>query len=90
MAKKTNTTESIENKQVTQGQLDQEMKKAAKVLEDGKKKSVKIPEYLRKRLGNNVPVAVNGAVIHVPVGKEVEIPEAMAKVLDNKLKNLKL
>lgn len=89
--KKVNTSKSIREAQsVTAAQLDQEMKRAERVLKDEKKIPVTIPKYLEKRLGKNVPVAINGAVIHVPVGKKVEIPESMAKVLEHSLDELKL
>lgn len=88
---KVNTTKSMkDNAKATSGQLDAEMKQAAKILGKQKKEKVHIPAYLEKRLGKNVPVGINGAVIHVPVGEDVEIPEAMAKQLNETLKNLKL
>lgn len=88
---KVNTTKSIrEATKVTAAEMDAEVKKAAKVLGNQKKVEVTIPKYLEKRVGKNVPVAVNGAVIHVPVGEKVKIPESMAKLLNDSLVNLKL
>ena len=88
---KVNTSEDLkEGKKVTAAEMDKEVKTAAKTLESQKKVKVTIPKYLKSRLGATVPVAVNGAVIHVPVGKEVAIPQAMAKVLNRSLNNLKL
>lgn len=89
--KKVNTSESVKKgKNVTAAELDKSTKDAAKVLGEQKQVEVTIPKYLKKRLGTNVPVSVNGAVIHVPVGKKVKIPESMANVLNNMLNNLKL
>lgn len=85
---KVNTTEGL--KKVTLKELDNEIKKAAKVLGEEKKVEVQIPAYLQERLGAVVPVAVNGAVIQVPVGEKVKIPESMAKVLNESLNNLTL
>lgn len=90
MAQKVNTTKSMKEKTVTAAELDKQMKEASKRLGETKKVEVMIPEYLRKRVGNNVPVGVNGAVIHVPVGQKVKIPEPMAKLLQESLLNLKL
>lgn len=87
--KKVTTTKNI--REVNNTDLDKEVKTAAKVLGEQKKVKVTIPEYLRKRLGPTVPIAVNGAVIHVPVGeKNVEIPESMAEVLNESMNSLKL
>lgn len=88
--KKLNTTETVKNAPVTAAQLDSEMKTAAKVLGDERKVSVEIPAYLKPRLGSTVPVGINGAVIHVPVGEKVEIPESMANVLKESLNQLSL
>lgn len=85
-----NTTKSIKAATVSTSALDKQMKDAAKILGEEKKAEVTIPSYLKGRLGNTVPVAINGAVIHVPVGKKVKIPESMAAVLNNMLENLKL
>lgn len=92
MSKKANvqTTKNAVEKPTTLAQLDKQMKDAAKVLGEQKKVDVHIPKYLEKRLGKNVPVAINGAVIHVPVGEKVKIPEAMANLLNDSLSNLKL
>lgn len=91
MSKKVNTTKSVkETDRVTVAQLDEDMKKAAKVLGEEKKTKVEIPAYLKPRLGATVPVGVNGAVIHVPVGQKVEIPESMAAVLNESLSQLTL
>lgn len=87
---KTNTTKSVKEKTVTAAELDSQIKDAAKVLKDQKKVEVHIPAYLKSRLGNIVPVAVNGAVIHVPVGEKVKIPESMAEVLNESLNQLTL
>lgn len=87
---KTNTTKDTKTKPVTQAGLDKDRKVAAKTLGDQKQVEVTIPKYLIKRLGNNVPVGVNGAIIQVPVGKKVKIPEAMAEVLNESLANLKI
>jgi len=87
----TNTTKTVaEGKKVTNTDLDKQIKNAAKVLGESKKVEVFIPEYLKKRLGTNYPVAINGAVIHVPVGKKVQIPEPLANVLNDALGRLKL
>jgi len=87
----TNTTKSVaEGKKVTNTDLDKQIKNAAKVLGESKKVDVFIPEYLKKRLGANYPVGINGAVIHVPVGKKVQIPEPLANVLNDALGRLKL
>lgn len=89
--KKVNTTKDAkEGQQITQASLDSSMKNAAKILGSQKEVEVFIPKYLKKRLGKNVPVGVQGAVIHVPVGKKVKIPEAMAEVLNRSLNELKL
>lgn len=85
-----NTTKSVKNTKVTAGQLDKEIKAAARILGEQKEVSITIPGYLEKRLGKTVPVAVNGAVIHVPVGKKVKIPESMSKLLNDSLVELKL
>lgn len=92
MAKeKVNTTETIKKGNTTNlAALDKQITKAAKVLNEEKKVEVVIPKMLLKRLGKNVPVAVNGAVIHVPVGQKVKIPETMATVLNSMLSELKL
>lgn len=90
MSKKVNTTKTVEKKPTTVAELDSSIKKAAAILGDQKKVNVEIPLYLANRLGKNVPVAVNGAVIHVPVGEKVPIPESMAAVLNESLSNLKL
>lgn len=91
MAKKLNTTETAKaGGRVTAAQLDEEIKKAAKVLKDEKKVDVEIPVFLERRIGKNVPVAINGAVIHVPVGKKVKIPESMAKVLNNSINQIRM
>lgn len=86
-----NTEKSIrEATKVSGAQLDKEMKSASQILGKEKKVAVTIPKYLVKRLGHNVPVGINGAVIHVPVGQKVEIPESMAKQLNNSIAELKL
>lgn len=92
MSETVNTTKSVkENKdKVTMEQLDADMKKAAKALGEEKKVEVHIPGYLKSRLGGTVPVGVNGAVIHVPVGKKVKIPESMAAILNESLSQLSL
>ena len=90
MAEKVNTTKNVKESNVTAAQLDAEIKNAAKVLKDEKQVDVTIPAYLKGRLGSTVPVAVNGAVIHVPVGKKVKIPATMAEVLNDSLNQLSL
>lgn len=88
---KVNTSKSVKTApKATMAELDANIKNAAKIIGEQKKVAVLIPKYLEKRLGQNVPVAVNGAVIHVPVGEKVEIPESMAEVLNNSLAKLKL
>ena len=86
----TNTTKSVKNNQVSTAEMDNQVKKAANTLKDQKQVEVMIPKYLKNRLGSNVPVAVNGAVVHVPVGKKVKIPESMAKILNESLNELKM
>lgn len=91
MAKKVNTSKTIsEAAKPTAAELDKQIKEAAKRLGEEKKVKVLIPAYLKKRLGATQPVGINGAVIHVPVGEEVAIPESMAKVLNESLNQLKL
>lgn len=87
---KVNTTKSVRESKVTTAQLDKEMKDIAKLLGDQKKVKVTIPQYLKERLGSTVPVSINGATIHVPVGQTVEIPEDMATILNESLANLQL
>ena len=88
---KPNTTKDLEKgKQATASQLDKEMKEAAKVLGEQKKVSYTIPKYLKKRIGSTLPLGINGAVIHVPVGEKVDIPESYKQLLDQSLENLKL
>lgn len=88
---KVNTTETLaKGKSASLVELDKQVAKAAKVLGASKKVEVFIPKYLVNRLGANYPVAINGAVIHVPVGEKVKIPEPMALVLNESLGNLKL
>lgn len=87
---KVNTSKSIKEAPVSMEKLDEERKKAAQVLGEQKQVEVHIPAYLKPRLGNTVPVGINGAVIHVPVGEKVKIPESMAKVLNESLQNLSL
>lgn len=87
---KVNTTKDVKAGGITAAQLDSEIKNAAKVLNDEKKVEVTIPAYLKSRLGSTVPVGINGAVIHVPVGTKVKIPESMAEVLNESLNQLTL
>lgn len=90
MTKKVTTTKNIKkNAKTTTAELDKQITDAAKILKDEKKVKVMIPKILEKRLGANVPVGVNGAVIHVPVGKEVEIPESMAEVLNASINSIR-
>lgn len=89
MSKKVNTSKSVKEKpKTTLAELDKQVKDVAKVLGSQKKVKVTIPKILEGRLGSVVPVGVNGAIIQVPVGVEVEIPEAMAKVLTESINQI--
>lgn len=91
MSEKVNTSKDLKNNTgISLAQMDAERKKAAQVLGKQKQVEVLIPAYLENRLGKTVPVGINGAVIHVEVGKKSKIPESMAKVLNESLANLKL
>lgn len=84
----TNTTKSIKSKTPTAKELDAQVKKAAKELKENKKVDVLIPKHLKPVLGNVVPVGLNGAVVHIPVGKKVPVPESMATILNRSLEQI--
>lgn len=89
--KNVNTTKTVtKGKAATAAELDKQIKNSAKILKEEAKKEVLIPKYLKGRLGANVPIGVNGAVIHVPVGEKVKIPASMADVLNESLAKLTL
>lgn len=88
-----NTTKSVKEapaKQYTQAQIDADIKKAGKDLEGEKKVEVLIPKYLKSRIGSVLPVGINGAVIHVPVGEKVKIPEPYKKIVEQSIEGLEL
>lgn len=51
----------------------------AKVLGDQKKMKIFLPTGLG--IQDPLPVAINGAVMAIPVGREVEVPEAVYKLV---------
>lgn len=75
--------------QYTQKDIDDSVKKAAAELQKQSKKEVSIPKMLAPRVGKNLPLGINGAVIHVPVdGKKYKVPESYAALLDETINNL--
>lgn len=87
-----NTTENIANpnKQKSNAQLAEEVKAAKKKFGKEKLVTVAIPSALQGQLGDTQFVSVNGVYVNVPVdGEDHAIPETLANVLKEMLKNLK-
>lgn len=87
-----NTTQTITetNRQKTNAQLVEEIKVAQKKFKGEKKVKVSIPSVLQAQLGTTQFVSVNGVHVNIPVdGEEYEVPETLAGVLKEMLKNLK-
>lgn len=86
---KTNTSKNIEAAQVTEAQLEMQVKQAAKALMDEKLVKVSIPKALARTIGLTLPLGINGAMIVLPVdGSEHEVPAPFKKLLDDYLANL--
>lgn len=89
MATKVNTTSNINEPQVTEAQLEKQVKEAAMALREEKKVKVSIPKALAKNIGATLPLGINGAMIVLPVdGSEHEVPAPYKKLLDEYLNNL--
>lgn len=92
VAPKVNTTSSMKsiNKEKSNAQLTAEIKAAKEKLTKGKMVAVSIPSVLQNHFGSHAFVQVNGSYVNIPVdGEEYSIPEPLANVLKESLRNLK-
>lgn len=88
--KNINTTTSVKAKEVTDKELEAQVKKAAAAVKDTKKEKISIPTVLQRHIGATLPLSINGVPIVVPVdGKEYEIPAPYAVLLREYLEALK-
>lgn len=88
MAKKINTTASVNTPDVTVSERDyqESMNRSLAIFKEMPKTKVSIPKQLVNVLGESLPVTINGCTIVVPVdGKRYDIPEAFADVLNDSL-----
>lgn len=87
--KKMNTTANINAPQVSEVELNQQIKAAAAALREEKKVKVSIPKAFAKNIGPTLPLGINGAMIVLPVdGTEHEVPAPYKALLDEYLNNL--
>jgi hypothetical protein len=88
MAKNTTATINAGVK-VTDGQILNEVREAAKVFADEKLVKASIPKGHAKFIGETLPLRINGVGIVLPVdGKQYSIPESFANHLQEYLNNL--
>lgn len=86
---KTQTSKDAATQKNSSTNLDNLQKAQAKELNEAKKVKVSIPKMLRRRLGKVHPVVINGVAIFVAVdGKQHEVPEPYAKVLNESINNI--
>jgi hypothetical protein len=85
-----NSTKSVVNeKGVSDSELQAQIKKAAAFFKDEKKVKVSIPKAFAKTLGPTVPFGVNGIFIVLNTdGEEVEVNETHAKHIKQFIKDL--
>jgi hypothetical protein len=85
-----NTTKSLTEGQVTDKELQAQIKKAADVFKSEKLVNVSVPKTFEKYTGPTLPIGINGVFIVLPVdGSEHPVPESFAKHLKEYLNNYK-
>lgn len=86
---KLNTSKNIESAQVSDKDLEKQVREAAMILREEKKVKVSIPKVLQKSIGLTLPLGINGAMIVLPVdGTEHEVPAPYKALLNEYLSNL--
>lgn len=86
-----NVNEEIHKRmKATQADIDAAVKQTADTLKKSKKVKVQVPKFLEKRVGKVLPVGINGAMIFIPVGEEVSVPERYKAIIDESINNLSL
>lgn len=84
----TNTTKNVKAKQVTDKELNEQIKKLGKDFAEEKKRKITIPKALEKNIGSTLEVGVNSVFLVIPVGQQVEIPETFAKHVEQVINNI--
>jgi hypothetical protein len=86
---KVNTSKTMANVELSQADLERQIKDAAIILREEKKVKVSIPKALQKSIGLTLPLGINGAMIVLPVdGSEHEVPAPYKALLNDYLANL--
>jgi hypothetical protein len=89
MAKVTNTTTTLNKKQVTEAELKKQLDDINRKFKDEKTVKFSVPEQFKKSIGSTLFIGVNGSFINIPVdGNEYDLPETFAKHAKEALKNL--
>lgn len=85
-----NTTKSInEGSKVSEKDLQKQVVEAAEKLGKQALVEVSIPKALKPRIGETLPIGINGAFVTLPVdGTKHKIPKALANQLQKVLNNL--
>ncbi len=76
------TTEVKEETTFNRKKFMNECKKMKTILDKEPKKSIRLPLLKDKNAINSVPVCINGYIYQVQRGVTVEVPEPVAKLLE--------
>ena len=85
---KVNTTKSLNQASLSQYHKDM-IEKANNKFKQEKKREVSVPERLRKHVGNELFLSVNGVKVVLPVGEKVKLAETLAKHLEDYKDNVR-
>jgi hypothetical protein len=90
MAVKINSTKSVnETTQLTDAELNKQIKELGEVFASQKKVAIAIPVHYQKHVGPTWFLGINGSSMNLPVdGKKYEIPESFADMLQEAMNNL--
>jgi anti-sigma factor RsiW len=90
MATKINSTKSVnEAPQLTDAELNEQIKQLGEVFSSEKTREIAIPVHYQKHVGPTWFVGINGVSMNIPVdGKKYALPESFATLLQDAMNNL--